>query len=280
MVTLTLEEYKNEVCRFWSKVTDELLTDCTVNEIYKVETVFRNDIVAKHNPHACSSVFKTYQSLEEFISYCEYCLDDELEYIDEDAEEFCCWEITKYRLSEDEEYRKIFTLHRRFSGGYMEVYFNILAEGILTADETDIYNDWLRLSGSFSRTRVDIKFPFSKGDILKISGHPYKATDQYYVCCDENGNAISRNYFNKLCTKRIFSHTDIAGYSFFVPCHIEKVNTCDDKALFALHNYLSNPDSGVIEKLIESLNRPIYEKIDEYIKRAAEIEKQISEEDD
>ena len=174
----------------------------------------------------------------------------------------------------------VFSVYQTFLNGYLEIYFNSDMVDAFTPIEKEVYNDWLRLSGIYSKERVTIKFPYAKGDILKISGYPYQNNSQYYICYDENGNAISRDYFDRLCVKRLFSNCNVVRYGIFVPCYLEKVDSCEDRALCNIRKMILSSNDTEIKKVVEMLHHSLEDDFEAYDKRVQEIEQHFLETED
>lgn len=277
--TVSLDEYKEQVSSFFKNVREKLLIDCEDNEVYMVSNSFRDDVVSEYGADIYSSVFKKYENVEELIYRAEDNLEGNFEDSDEYLGDFCYWTINKYRLSKDGEYKKIFSLYQTFLNNFLEIYFNIDVENELTPIENEIYNEWLRLSGIYSPKRAVIKFPYSKGDVLRISGHPYSNTDQYFIYYD-TGTAISRDYFGRLCVTSLFSYCGVVRYGTFVLCYLEKVDSCEDKALCNIRKMILSSCDKEIEKFIKQLHFSFEDDFEKFDKRIQKLEQQILEMED
>lgn len=277
--TVSLDEYKEQVSSFFKNVKQKLLIDCEDNEVYTVQNSFRDDIASEYGADVYSSVFKKYENVEELIYRAEDNLEGNFEDSDEYLGDFCYWTINKYRLSEDGEYKKIFSIYQTFLNNILEIYFNIDAENELTPIEKEVYSEWLRLSGIYSPQRVVIKFPYSKGDVLQISGHPYSNINQYFIYYD-SGAAISRDYFGRLCVTSLFTYCDVVRYGYFVPRYLEVVDSCKDKALCNIRKMLLSTETKEIEKLIKQLHFSLEDGFEEFDIRVQKLEQQILEMED
>ena len=198
---------------------------------------------------------------------------------DEYLGDFCYWTINKYRLSSDGEYERIFSIYQTFLNNILKIYFNIDMESELTSIEKEVYNEWLRLSGIYSKERAVIKFPYSKGDILKISGCPYQNNNQYFIYYDD-GIAISRDYFDRLCATRLFSHCDVVRYGVFVPLYLEKIDLCGYKTLNNIRKMILSSTDEEIRKFVKLLHHSFEDDFEAFDKRVQELEQQILEMED
>ncbi|MBQ3125033.1 MAG: hypothetical protein IJC09_06425 [Clostridia bacterium] len=276
---VSLDEYKEQVSSFFKTVKEKLLIDCEDNEVYTVSNSFRNDIVSEYGADIYSSVFKQYENAEELIYRAEDNLEGNFEDSDEYLGEFCYWTINKYRLSGDGEYKRIFSIYQTFLNNILEIYFNIDIESELTPIEKEVYNEWLRLSGIYSPQRAIINFPYSKGDVLQISGHPYSNINQYFIYYDR-GTAISRDYFDRLCVTSLFTYCDVVRYGYFVPRYLEVVDSCEDKALCNIRKMLLSAETKEIEEFIKQLHFSLEDGFEEFDKRVQKLEQQILEMED
>ena len=277
--TVSLDEYKEQVYSFFKNVKEKLLIDCEDNEVYTVQNSFRDDIASEYGADVYGSVFKKYENVEELIYRAEDNLEGNFEDSDEYLGDFCYWTINKYRLSSDGEYKRIFSIYQTFLNNILEIYFNIDIEDELTSIEKEVYNEWLRLSGIYSPQRAVIKFPYSKADVLRVSGHPYSNINQYFIYYDA-GTAISRDSFGRLCVTSLFTYCDIARYGHFVPRYLEVVDSCEDKALCNIRKMLLTAETKEIEKFIEQLHFSLEDGFEEFDMRVQKLEQQILEMED
>lgn len=259
MEKITLNEYKSRVNNFLKKVKEKLLVDCEENEIYQASSYFRNDLVNDLQKHLYSRVLKKYDNVRGFIETfndniaSEDCEAKDFEYLSDG----CFYKVCKYRLMENDEFEKVFTLTIVNSEDCLEFTFNIGMKSYFTSIEQELYDEWEKLSNlCFQREcRLELEFPFSKGDIIGVSGKPFQCYNQYYVYCNSSGKCISRDFFERLSVKDLFSYCENIDYKFFVPYYAKKVEACEDKVLNNLSKLISESSDEEIEELLGKFRR-------------------------
>ena len=246
---ITLEEYKNRVHSFMHNFEQYLESD-NKEVIYYVSNIFREDY--QENEITYSSIFRDFNNVKLFIKEAEsnlICfLDEVLEESEEYLNEFNWWHVRAFKLTKSYEYEWLFDYN--FSG----VNFNELEieNGLfkLSYPETELYKEWKKLSGF---DVLKLRFPFRKGDILQIVNKPFSKEPTNLVYLGIDDYVLQHDFEDELECTHAFSYAGICFANRFLPCHMHKVEKCEDKKMLELSEFVKKANLKELEEFVLSL---------------------------
>ncbi len=267
------KEYIKNVSSFWGKIKDLLLTDAKDDEVYHAYNICRKEFL-KYNIEYCG-VFKQVGSIHNMIYRAWDNSLSELEDIDEDIDDICCWSINKYRLVGGE-YEQIFRLSQSSSNEYLDFEFNYKIQSFGNEDEKTLYKEWNALNSA-----IGIKFDFECGDIIQVSGMPMYAQEnkEYFVYHRDNG-VFKRDSYGEIRYGSIYRSNSQYGFRSFVPCHIKKVQSSEDEVFNKLSKIISENSDIENKKIIDALTIREKDSFFEHSDRAKELERRIIDGED
>jgi len=270
---ITLDEYKKMTRAFWEIAEEKLLVDARENEFYHVYNTCRKDLDGKYNV-LYSGMYKSIDKAREMIYRAN---DNNYGDLDDVEEELCdiyWWSIDKYRLTDENEYERIFHINQYDTSGLFGIEFHYKFAEYATTTEKVVYEEWEKLNGWSALNRFNIEFPYTKGDLLRVDNKPYSNTPDYYVYL-ENGLVFKKDTFGALSYQNIFSDGGAVGFYSFLPCHIEKVHSCSDKLFDKLACMIREKGDSVVEEIKNQLKEGRNEDFIDYMNRICEYEYEL-----
>lgn len=264
---ISLDEYMQSVSKFWEKVRELLLIDARDDEVYHVYNICRKEYLKNNIEY--SGVFKQVSSIYDMIYRAYDNSLSELEDVDEDMDDICYWQISKYRIVENE-YERVFSLSRT-SEQNLDFDFNYKIQDFGNEVEKTMFDEWLNLD---SAKMIDL--PYKCGDIILVMSKPMYAQEykEYFVYHKDDG-VFKRDSYGELRYGSISRSNSQYGFRSFVPCHIKKIQSCEDEVINKLSRIIRKNNDMKNKKIIDALSVREADSFFEHSDRAKELERRI-----
>lgn len=232
--TCTYEEYQNERVELLEAIKDSFLSDDDKKSVYMVRSKFCPGMSDMDN-------VSTKYPFSQASDALNYVRENKVN-IGENAKEFTWWEITRYDLV-NEKYVIQYTL-------VLDIDCNVL-ELTYRYDDYDKFNDcqkaaldWYnQFSYGKSKNKKVVKYPYSAGDIIRISNKPFENSYTYYVYTGYGSQTIREGYFDELAGLYHLSFMYHAGeyyHKIYKPEEIDVVESCPSDVLMKISVFLKN----------------------------------------